>query len=148
MSLMKREPSFLRGVEPLLFDRFLEPLWPSVYTQSRAEDGPVAPRVDITEKDDVYLVEADLPGMTKDNINLSMEGSVLTIKAEMTREEKKESDQMICHERFNQQYLRRLDLGANASAKGISAEFNNGVLTVKVPKVNEKTEKPVKIKVK
>ena len=151
MSLIKREPSLLRGVEPFLFDRFLEPMWPSSYMRSRVDDGPIAPRIDIIEKDDAYLVDADLPGMTKENINLSMDGSVLTIKAEMEREEKKESEQMIRHERFNQQYLRRLDLGSNASVDGISAEFNNGVLTVRVPKVkvkvSEEAEKPVKIEV-
>ena len=147
MSLIKREPSLLRGVDPFLFDRFIDPLWPDTRMQSRIDDGPIAPKIDIIEKDNVYLVDADLPGMTKDNIELSMDGSVLTIKAEMEREDKEETAQMIRHERFNQQYLRRLDLGPNASLEGISAEFNNGVLTVTIPKVQEETEQPIKIDV-
>ncbi len=148
MSLIKREPSLLRGVDPFLFDRFLEPLWPDSRMQSRIDDGPIAPKIDIIEKDDVYLVDADLPGMTKDNIDISMEGSVLTIKAEIEREDKEESAQMIRHERFNQRYLRRLDLGPNASVDTISAEFNNGVLTVTIPKVEEETKQPIKIEIK
>lgn len=149
MSLIKREPALLRAVEPFLFDRFLDPLWSGMRMQSRIDDGPIAPRVDIIENDDAYLIDADLPGMTKDNIDLSMEGSALTIRAEVEGEERKESAQMIRHERFNQQYLRRLDLGPNASVDGISAAFNNGVLTITIPKVKEEVaEKPIKIQVK
>ena len=78
MSLIKREPGLLGAVEPFLFDRLLDPIWPGGRMQSRFDDGPMAPRIDIVEKDDAYVVDADLPGMTKDDIDVSMDGTVLT----------------------------------------------------------------------
>jgi len=147
MNLIGRQPSLLSRVEPFLFDRFLEPDWSSNRMLSRLSDGPIAPRVDILEKDDAYLIDADLPGMTKDDIDVSMDGTVLTIKAELEKESKEDAGKVIHHERYNQQYLRSLDLGLQASVDGISAEFNNGVLTVTVPKIQEEPEKTIKIDV-
>ena len=147
MSLIRREPSLLRGFDPFSLQSFFDPMWSGGRQLTRAEDGPIAPLVDIAEKENAYPVSADLPGLTKDDIDVSIEAGMLTIKAEIQKESKQEEGEVIRHERFNQQYLRRLDLGPQASMDGIEAEFNNGVLTIMVPKVENVPEKSIRIPV-
>lgn len=149
MSLIKREPRKFRSIEPFFSDRFFDAFWPSVSGWAGAEGEAAAPRVDIVEKDNSYLVTADLPGVSKDNIHLSLEHGILTLEAHVEKEDKEEKEgQLIRSERYYGQYLRRLDLGSNASSEGIEASFKNGSLTINIPKLKAKEPETVKIQVK
>ena len=149
MSLMVRDPNLLKSVNPF-FDEpiFNDVLWPSLFTRGRATD-VMTPRVDVVENGDTYCVTTDLPGVDKDDIELTIDGGVLTIKATSESESKEEKDgQIIRQERYSGQYLRRFDLGSNVSDKDIDAHFENGVLKITAKKIQAKTSEPKKIKVK
>ena len=105
-----------------------------------------APSVDISEDDHRYVVTAELPGSTKDDITVEMKDQVLTIRGEKRneREEKKEQSRWI--ERSYGSFSRSFTLPANAAADRVKAEFNNGVLTIEVPKVEEAKPKTISIK--
>ena len=149
MSLIKREPRKLRSLEPFFNDSFFDTFWPGTRLLSNAEHDMAAPRVDIVEKDANYLVTADLPGVDKNDIELSLDQGVLTIEASVNKEDKEEKDgQLIRSERYSGRYLRRLDLGSNASADGIEASFDNGALKITIPKVEIKEPEKIKIEVK
>jgi HSP20 family protein len=105
-----------------------------------------APSVDISEDDHRYVVTAELPGSTKDDITVELKDQVLTIRGEKRneREEKKEQSRWI--ERSYGSFSRSFTLPSNAAADRVKAEFNNGVLTVEVPKAEEAKPKAISIK--
>jgi len=108
-----------------------------------------APRVDIREKDNSYVITADLPGVKKEDINVSIDNGILTLSAttENNSEEEKEGS-IVRRERYYGSYLRRFDLGDNVQGTDIQANFNNGVLTLNAPKVESRKAKAQLIEIK
>ncbi len=104
------------------------------------------PRVDITENESGYQVHADLPGMSREDVQITLDDGVLTINGERKSsfEDKSES----CHlsERVHGKFSRSFTLRNTIDTGKIDAEFNNGVLTVSLPKMEE--AKPRKIEIK
>ena len=96
---------------------------------------PAAPamKVDIRETEDAYLLEAELPGVKKEDIRLHVEKDVLTVSAEMNTHKKEEQEGYLCSERRYCRAERSFNLeGIDTAA--IAADYENGVLTVKLPK--------------
>jgi len=91
--------------------------------------------VDIKENDESYTVKADFPGVKKDDINVSVDNNLLTISAEHKDEaEEKDKGKVIRQERRYGKYSRSFNLGKNINESKIKAEFDNGVLTLNIPK--------------
>ena len=90
-------------------------------------------KTDIRETDEDYIVEAELPGMDKDDINVELQDDCLVISAERTEEEEVENEDYIRRERRGGRYQRRFQLD-NVKEEEIEAEYDNGVLTVTLPK--------------
>ena len=98
-------------------------------------------KTDIKEKKDGYELEIDLPGFTKDEINASIEDGYLTISAAkgLDKDEKeKESGRYIRKERYAGACQRSFYVGEGVKQEDLKAAFNNGILTVAVPKEAEK----------
>ncbi len=107
-------------------------------TESAA--GFFSPRVDITDKDNVYEIIADLPGVDKDNLTVTLEDGVLTIEATTEDEQSEEQNgRIIRKERRSGKYLRSFTLGHDVQESDIDAAFNNGVLTLTAPKLRGAT---------
>ncbi|MDN6626106.1 MAG: Hsp20/alpha crystallin family protein [Pisciglobus halotolerans] len=102
--------------------------------------------VDIKEKEQSYQLEADLPGLTKDDIQLDYEDNVLSISAhqETGKDEKDEEGNYIRRERSSRSYKRQF-LIKDINQDDIKASFENGVLTVDLPKKEQKEPKTKKI---
>ena len=95
-------------------------------------------KTDIKETKDKYLVDIDLPGFTKDNINLSLENGYLNIHAKQEKkEEKKEEEKYLHRERFFGECSRSFYVGDEIKENDIHAEFKNGILKVEIPKKEE-----------
>ncbi|MBR5410052.1 MAG: Hsp20/alpha crystallin family protein [Clostridia bacterium] len=91
-------------------------------------------RTDIREKDDAFILEAELPGFKKEEIDVSLEGETLTIKAEHTAEqEEKKEDSYIRRERSYGSYVRRFDV-TGVDTDALRAKFEDGVLQLTLPK--------------
>lgn len=120
-----------------LFDNFWAPLSSG---NASVNEGAFAPRVDVTEKKDHYELTAELPGVDKKDIDVTLDNGMLTISAESRFENKEEKDgRVIRQERRYGKYTRSFNLGTDVKEKDIKAEFKNGVLTLNVPKVEQKT---------
>jgi len=101
--------------------------------ESRMDVGNIA--VDIKETDTSYTVKADFPGLNKDDIDVSVDNNVLTISAEHKDEaEEKDGGKVIYQERRVGKYSRSFNLGKNIDDASIKAAFDNGVLTLDIPK--------------
>lgn len=95
---------------------------------------------DIKETDDAYILDADLPGFNKENINLSYDSDVLTISAKQDtgKDETDEEGNYIRRERSNRSFKRQF-LIQNIDKDGISASYNDGVLRINLPKETDTT---------
>lgn len=92
-------------------------------------------KTDIKDEGDAYLLEADLPGFAKEDIQLDLNDDTLTISAEhhSEREEKDEEGRYVCRERSYGSYRRQFNVSA-IKTEEIKAKYDNGVLTLRMPK--------------
>lgn len=92
-------------------------------------------RTDILDKGDRYVLEAELPGFKKEDIQLDLEGDILTIRAEHTeeKEDKDEKKQYVRRERRYGSFSRSFDV-SGIQAEQIAASYENGVLKLDLPK--------------
>lgn len=92
-------------------------------------------RTDIVEKDDKYVLQAELPGFQKEDIKVSIEGNNLTIRAEHNEEKEDKNDKknFVRKERRYGSFARSFDI-TGIKADGISAQYQNGILELELPK--------------
>lgn len=95
-------------------------------------------RTDIQDQGDHYLLQTDLPGFNKEDINISLNGDTLTVSAEHNDEQEQKGNNYICQERKYGSFSRNYDVSGIAT-QNISAAYNNGVLELKLPKLNPQT---------
>lgn len=103
------------------------------------------PSVDIYENKDQIVLEAELPGMKRDDFELSVENNVITLRGERQFEKKEESDNYHRVERSYGSFTRSFTLPQSVSAEGATAEYRNGVLRVTLPKREETKARRIKI---
>ena len=109
-------------------------------------------KTDIRETKDKYIIDIDLPGFDKENINLSLNKGYLEISAKVDREEKNEEEEekYVRKERFYGECSRSFYVGEDITEEDIQAEFKNGILKIEVPKLDEngKSEETKQIEIK
>ena len=108
-------------------------------------------KTDIKEKKDKYIIDMDLPGYDKDNIDLSLEDGYLKINAKVEKEDNSsEEEKYVRRERFIGECSRSFYVGDDIVEEDIDAEFKNGILKVTIPKKeqieNKKEVKQIEIK--
>lgn len=131
------EPFYANLDEPLRLDNLPESIgW--------------MPAVDVVENENEYLFKVELPGMKRENVTVSWEKEVLTIRGEKVREEKgKEGDTRFhLFERTYGEFTRTFTFPAAIVPDKITAEMVDGILTVKVPKAPEAKAASRKIEIK
>ena len=127
-----------------LFENFLQPVR---WAEEEASQG-IAPRLDVVERDNEFVVKAEMPGMKKDDIEVSLENGVLTITAETKSEtEEKEGDRVIRQERRYGKFLRSLRLGKEIDEKKVKASYKDGILELVLPKAEEVKPKKIAVNV-
>lgn len=105
------------------------------------------PKIDVWEDEDKYVVEAELPGFDKKDIEVNITDDILTIKATRKQEEEKKSKNYYYAERSYGEFVRSLRLPTEVDKKAIKAKYNNGVLELTLPKTKEAKEKSTKIEI-
>ena len=92
------------------------------------------PRVDIVETDTAYEIQADIPGVRKEDLTVTIDHGVLTVQGERQQEKKEDSARMHRVERFYGQFSRSFTLPEDADTAGLKATAREGQLTVTVPR--------------
>ncbi len=108
-------------------------------------NGAWSPRVDIFENKDHLVLEAELPGMTRDDFELSFENNVISLKGERRFEKKSEGDNYHRVERSYGEFTRSFTLPQTVTAEGATAEFHNGILRVSLPKREDTKARKIEI---
>ena len=97
--------------------------------------GFMAPRVEVKDKKGQYVISAELPGVKKEDIKVTLDNGVLTLEAESHQEDKEEKEgKVIRQERRYGRFVRSFNLGRDVQQSDIHAEFKDGVLTLNAPK--------------
>ena len=129
MALIKWEP--LREIEDL-FGHSLA--WPLGRAQSMLGLGEWNPRVDISESNGSYIIKADVPGIAKEDLKVTLDSGVLTIQGERKQEKEEENKRFHRIERFYGSFSRSFSLPEDADAAGLKATAKEGQLVVNVPR--------------
>ena len=107
--------------------------------------GAWAPSIDIYENKDQIILEAELPGMKQEDFDLSIENNVITLRGERKFEKTDETDNYHRVERSYGAFTRSFTLPQTVSAEGATAEYNNGVLRVTLPKREETKARRIQV---
>ena len=102
--------------------------------------------VDVREDEEHYFIEANLPGVSKENVDLTVEDGVLTISAQNERDEERKDENFHIREREIGKFSRSFRLPSEVDTESVNATLSNGVLTVTLDKAE--TARPRKITVK
>ncbi|MCS7150809.1 MAG: Hsp20/alpha crystallin family protein [Endomicrobia bacterium] len=105
------------------------------------------PKIDVWEDADKYVVEAELPGFDKKDIDVNITDDILTIKATRKQEQEKKDKNYYYAERSYGEFVRSLRLPSEVDKKGVKAKYNNGVLELTLPKTKEAKEKSTKVEI-
>ncbi|MCW5962021.1 MAG: Hsp20/alpha crystallin family protein [Pyrinomonadaceae bacterium] len=144
MNIMKYDPfRDLRNLQDEM-NRLFSSSVPRLSNQEEMSAG-WSPSVDIYEGENQIVLEAELPGMKRDDFELSIENSVITLKGERHFEKKDERDNYHRVERAYGSFTRSFNLPRTVSTEDIKAEFQNGVLTVTLPKREEAKARKIEI---
>lgn len=137
----RNELSSLRREIDSLFDRFFEG-WPFRSTAVRQW----VPSVDVSETAKEVLVQAELPGMDPKEIDIAIQGNLLTLKGERRQEKEEEGANYHRIERSFGSFSRAIQLPAEVDVEKVSAVYKNGVLTITMPKTGAASAKRIEVK--
>jgi HSP20 family protein len=148
VALIRRSPNGVLSLRPVFRPfRLLE----EVEEMARsAFDADIAPKTDMFEEDGHLVVKAEMPGISKKDLDISLENDMLIIKAEK-KEEKEEGEKGTTNytrERRFGQYVRYMTLPTRVDTENITATLKKGLLEIKMPKAEEPKAKQIEIKVK
>jgi HSP20 family protein len=106
-----------------------------------------APAVDVQETDEAYALYADLPGLSKEDITISVEDNAVTIRGERKRAEEHKDDEFQRVERSFGVFERTFTVRDGFDAGKVEAKFKDGVLTLTLPKLEERKPRQIEVKV-
>jgi HSP20 family protein len=119
------------------FDETFDDLFKGFFVRPMAFEGQpqVQVRMDVKEEDGAYIVQAEIPGVKKDDINVTINGNQVAITAEVKRErEDKEGEKVLRSERYYGKMYRAFSLAQDVDEASAQAKYNEGVLELRLPK--------------
>jgi HSP20 family protein len=123
--------SLRQAMDRLLEESFVQPRGMSGEMEHAGMD------VDVMERNDAYVIRASMPGVKPEDINVTIERGVLTIRGELRHEEEKEGGRYYRRERRYGAYARSISLPAEVNADACDANYEHGVLTITMPKAEQ-----------
>jgi HSP20 family protein len=121
-----------------LFDDFFRDVAPGFYVKPLHGDPlptPAQIKVDVKENDKAYTVQAEVPGIPKEDIHVSLDGSVVTLRAEVKQQDAQTRDEKVLRtERYYGAVSRSFQLPQDIDQSQAKAKYDNGILTLTLPK--------------
>jgi len=132
-----------------LFDHlFVSPVTPWANNENELLNSGWIMPVDIHESKDNVVVRVDLPGTNKEDIDITVQDNVLTIRGERKQEVKQKEHDILREERVYGAFSRTFRLPAEVAQEKVSAEYRDGVLSLTLPKKEEAKPKQIKVAIK
>ena len=147
MNIVKYDPfRDLRSLQDEMTRLFTD-VMPASFNREEMTRGAWAPSVDIYEDKDRLILEAELPGMSREDFDISVENNVITLRGERKFEKE---DKGLKHHRIERAYgsfMRSFSLPEDADSNKVTADYKDGMLQVHLPKSQKATPKAIEIKV-
>jgi HSP20 family protein len=140
-----RELDSLQGEMNRLFSSFFEPPRAGAGANGNGVTRRWIPAMDLVETQDGFVLKADLPGMSEDDVSIELENNVLTIAGERKAEHEAQHEGYYRLERATGSFSRTLSLPEGIDADAVTAAFDDGVLTVRIAKPAQTKPRRVKI---
>lgn len=140
----RHRPSHLSGMNPLFgFDRTASDSLSDISRQFSR--GAEFPAVDIAEREHAYDLIAELPGVKREEIKISVENGTLSLRGEGNRGEFSEGTKVLLRETNTKPFERLFKLSEDIDVSGISAEMKDGILKIQLPKLEQSIAKEIRI---
>jgi len=107
-----------------------------------------SPVIDITEREKDYVLSAEVPGLSKDDVSISLKDNVLTLKGEKKLEYEENKENRFYRERSFGTFQRMIRLDSDIDSEKVNADYENGVLTIILPKTKETMHKEIPVNFK
>ena len=157
-AVAKKKPSeIVSRVEDIehWMERFMDDMWRRPFPSLLGRDRwlPIRPlsirmpSIDVYEEKDSVVVKAELPGMTKEDIEVNLTGEHLTIKGEKKEDKEVKEDDYYRRERSYGSFMRTVTLPCEVKSEEIKASFKDGVLEIQMPKTEDAKKKSVSVKI-
>jgi HSP20 family protein len=104
------------------------------------------PKIDVREEDGKYILEADIPGLTEKDLDVRVDGNLLTLSSRKSEEKNEKKNGYIVQERRSSSFSRSFVLPKNVDRDKIEAHFKNGLLSMAIPKLPEAEPKKITVK--
>ena len=155
---MAKESNELAKAEPAIripsgwdmdkwFEDFRRGPFPSVTPLLLMQEAMFNPVVDIFEEGNNVVVKAELPGMKKEEINITLKGGSITVAGEKRFEQSVETKAYYMHESSYGSFCRVMTLPSKIRKDKVTAEFKDGILEIRMPKTEEAKKKEIKVKI-
>ena len=145
MSIIRWDPF---GDVDTLFNRMTSgQFWPRLPLEGKGDGMQWSPSADISETEKEYLIRAALPAVKKEDIQVTLDNGVITIKGERKQQKEDKNEKYHRTESFYGSFERSFSLPDNVNADAICCESKDGILTVHIPKTEALQKKPVQITV-
>jgi len=150
MKSLRTVDNDLNDIFDRLFDLPLRPFLGERFPGFESKIGLrlLAPKVDMYEEPERLVVKAELPGVSKKNINISLNNEILTIKGEIKKEENVNNEDYHYSERSFGSFARHLKVPSKVDEGNIKANFKDGILEISLPFSKKAKEKEISIEVK
>ena len=148
MAIVKWDPWATLPILQSRINRIFEEAFPA---HASAMEGEVSlcdwqPTVDTYEEDDIIVINAELPGVNKDDVSIDIKDNVLSIKGVRNFEQKVKEENYYRRERCYGKFHRAFTLPDAVDPNKIEASYKDGVLKIKIPKAEESSSKKIEIK--
>jgi len=131
-----------------IFDRFFgRNLTQGRFGQGLFGDGFWSPAIDVYDSEDRLVVKAELPGIDKKDVKVSIDGDILSIKGENKKEQEVKEKDYYYRERAYGSFYRTLPLRVAVKKEKVKASYKDGILTIELPKSEEATSKETDIQI-
>jgi len=133
-------------MKPEPFTREVDRLFDAFFGQTDREARRWVPPMDLVEADDHFVLKADLPGLSEEDVSIEIQDDTLTISGERKTEHEQRERGWYRIERSFGSFSRSLSLPEGVDADAVSAEFDRGVLEIRIPKPEERKPRRIAIK--
>lgn len=142
-------PTLVRDVDDM-FDRFLMGPLPfqafGTDPLKKAMEGTWVPALDLTETEKEFIIRAEIPGVPRENLDVHLEGDVVTLTGHREKNARETTENVLWVEREAGKFVRAIRLPKAVEANKVEALYNEGILTVRLPKVETAIKNKILIK--
>jgi len=125
-------------------DRLFPTFWPKLQDENTAW----RPSLEVHEEPDKFVVKAEIPGVKKEDVSITLLEDILTLKGERKLEQEEKKENYLLFERSYGSFDRTVQLPRPVKAEAVKAEYKDGILEIQLPKAEEEKTKEIKIVVK